>query len=218
MNIEFQCTDSVLSNEEVVNVLNKVQDHNFVKKIACLPPYVKYIKNHFKDRYIISSIIDFPLGVLQTSHKLEVIKQSINDGCKSIEIVTPSFLINNKQTAKIKTDIEKCYDLCSNNSVSLHYILEYRAYNYACLYRLIKNIIKFDLNNIYISTGNKLDDIVDHLIALAMIQKEIPEVKVIPNANIYNDNHLNLLEKNKITHFRVNNTQILTNISQKYRI
>ena len=40
MNIEFQCTDSVLSNEEVVNVLNKVQDHNFVKKIACLPPYV----------------------------------------------------------------------------------------------------------------------------------------------------------------------------------
>ena len=79
-------------------------------------------------------------------------------------------------------------------------------------------MIKFDLNDIYLSTGDKLDDIFDHLIAVAMIEKEIPEIKTIPNANIYNDNHLNLLEKNKITHFRVNNTQILANISQKYRI
>ena len=218
MNIEFQCTDSVLSNEEVINTLEKVREHNFVKKIACLPPYVKCIKNHFKDRYIISAIVDFPLGVLQTSHKLEIINQAITDGCQSVEVVMPSFLINNKQTVKIKTDISKCYELCSNNSVDLHYVLEYRLYNYACLYRLIKNLIKFDLNDIYLSTGDKLDDIFDHLIAVAMIQKEIPEIKAIPNANIYNDNHLNLLEKNRINHFRVNNSQILTNISQKYRI
>ena len=33
MNIEFQCTDSVLSNEEVINTLEKIREHNFVKKL-----------------------------------------------------------------------------------------------------------------------------------------------------------------------------------------
>lgn len=218
MNIEFQCTDSVLSNEEVVVLLNAVEEYKFVKKVACLPPYVKHLVGHFKERYNISCIIDFPLGVLQTSQKLDLIQKAIDDGCQSIEIVMPSFLINNKQTPKIKTDIEKCYNLCASHSINLHYILEYRSYNYVCLYRLIKNLIKFDLNDIYISTGHKLDDIFDHLIAIAMITKEIPEIKVVPNANIYNDNHLNLLEKNNLNHFRVNNTPILNNIAQKYRI
>ena len=72
------------------------------------------LKIHFKDRYIISAVVDFPLGVLQTSHKLEIINQAITDGCQSVEVVMPSFL-NNKQTVKINTDISKCYELCSNN-------------------------------------------------------------------------------------------------------
>lgn len=217
MKVEFQCTDEILSNQELSTLLDDVLKYSFITKIACLPPYLGVLKRNTKNVKI-SSIIDFPLGILQTDQRLDLIKQSIDSGADSIEIVMPSFLINNKQTPKIKNDIEKCYNLCADNHVDLHYILEYRSYNYSCLYRLIKILSKFNLNELYISTGYKLDDIYDHLIAIGIIRKEISETRIICNANIYNENHLELLENNKIESFRVKNTHILQTISQKYHL
>ena len=214
MKVEFQCTDETLSHLEISTVLNTIEKYSFVSKIACLPPYVSFVKKKIENKKI-SSIIDFPLGILETDQKLDIIKSSIDAGATSIEIVMPSFLINNKQNYKLKNDIEKCYGLCIDRGVNLHYMLEYRSYNYSCLYRLIKKLIKFDLNEIYISTGYKLDDIYDHLIAIGIILKEISDLNIICNANIYNENHLDLLKKNNIEQFRVKSIHALDIISQK---
>lgn len=217
MKVEFQCTDEILSSQEIGLLIDQITQYSFIKKISCLPPYVNVLKKKIQNTKI-SSIVDFPLGLLKTEQRIDLIKDSIQNGATSIEIVMPSFLINNKQTGKIKSDIEKCYNVCVDNSVDLHYILEYRSYNYSCLYRLIKNLIKFNLNEVYISTGYRLDDIYDHLIAMALISKEISDVKIICNANIYNDNHLDLLESNNIDTFRVKNTYTLDIIAQKYHL
>lgn len=217
MKVEFQATDEILSNQELIQVYEEIKKYSFVTKMACLPPFLSVIKK--KDSNIkLSSIIDFPLGLMQTNQRLDLIKDSIQKGADSIELVMPSFLITNKQTTKIKNDIEKCYSLCVDNAVDLHYILEYRSYNYSCLYRIIKNLIKFNLNEVYISTGYRVDDIYDHLIAIGIISKEISSAKIICNANIYNENHLELLENNKIEIFRVKTTHILDTIAQKYRL
>lgn len=214
MKVEFQCTDSTLSHLEISTLLNTIDKYTFVTKVACLPPYVSYIKKKIENKKI-SSIIDFPLGVLDTNQKLDIIKSSIDAGATSIEIVMPSFLINNNQHYKLKSDIEKCYGLCIDRGVNLHYILEYRSYNYSCLYRLIKKLMKFDLNEIYISTGHQLDDIYDHLIAIGIIRKEISDLNIVCNANIYNENHLDLLKKHKIEQFRVKSVHALEIVSQK---
>lgn len=214
MKVEFQCTDSTLSHLEISTLLNTIDKYPFVTKVACLPPYVSYIKKKIENKKI-SSIIDFPLGVLDTNQKLDIIKSSIDAGATSIEIVMPSFLINNNQHYKLKSDIEKCYGLCIDRGVNLHYILEYRSYNYSCLYRLIKKLMKFDLNEIYISTGHQLDDIYDHLIAIGIIRKEISDLNIVCNANIYNENHLDLLKKHKIEQFRVKSVHALEIVSQK---
>lgn len=217
MKVEFQLTDETLSNQEFLQLFEQIKKYPFITKLACLPSNLWAIKK--KEPTIkLSSIVDFPLGLLQTQQRLDVIKQSIENGAESIEVVMPSFLINNNQTAKIKTDIEKCYNICVENAVDLHYILEYRSYNYGCLYRLIKNLIKFNLNEVYISTGYRLDDIYDHLLAIGIINKEISNVKIICNANIYNVDHLELLEKHKIDIFRVKSVPVLDTIAQKYRI
>lgn len=220
MKIEFQYTDDSASNQEIFSILHEVEKYSFVEKFSVLPPYVKYLSGKLlqDSRINISSIIDFPLGILSTKNKLDIIKQSIADGAKSIEIVAPSFLINNRQNAKIKKDIEQCYDLCSQNAVSLHYILEYRIYNYSCLSRLVKFLLGFDLNNIYISTGSRLDNIYDHVIAIAMIIKENANANIICNANIFNKEHLEILELSKLNHFRVNSINALSMIREKYQI
>lgn len=217
MKVEFQCTDEILSNQEICLLVDEINKYSFISKIACLPPYVNVLKKKTQETKI-ASIIDFPLGLLKTEQRLDLIKDSIQSGANSIEIVMPSFMVNNRQTPKIKADIEKCYTLCLDNAIDLHYILEYRSYNYSCLYRLIKNLIKFNLTELYISTGYKLDDIYDHLIAIGIISKEISDVKIICNANIYNENHLDLLESNKIEKFRIKNINTLDIISQKYHL
>ena len=217
--IEYQCTDETLSNQELVSVLIDVEKFSFIHKFCVLPPYVKTLKNKLSnDKIQISSIIDFPLGILTTENKLDIIKQSIQYGAKSVEIVMPSFLINNRQNTKIRQDIEKCYRLCSDNQINLHYILEYRLYNYSCLSRLVKFLLNFNLNDIYISTGYILDDISDHVIAMAIISKNNENVNIICNANIFNKDHIDILKSSNLNHFRVNNTNCLNLIKEKYDI
>ena len=218
--IEFQHTDETYSNQESAELLVLLEKYKFIDKLSVLPPYVKYLKGKLsKDSKIkISSIIDFPLGVLSLESKLNIIRQSAQDGASSIEIVMPSYLINNRQTAKIKKEISECYAACTEYGVSLHYILEYRMYNYSCLSRLIKVLLGFHLNDIYISTGFRLDDIYDHIIAIAMLVKENEDANIICNANIFNKEHLDILHSAKLDHFRVNSINILPDIKEKYKI
>ena len=220
MKIEFQYTQETASNQEVLAKLLEVNSFSFVKKFSTLFPYVKYLKNKIPNdsNLIISSIIDYPFGVLPTDVRLDLIKQSVSDGAKSIELTMPSYLINNRQNVKIRKDIEKCYEVCSQEGVGLHYVLEYRQYNYSCLSRLVKFILNFNLNDIYISTGYRIDDIYDHIIAMAMISKENDGVRIIPNCNIYTAEHLEILRSSSFSQFRVNSLPILTLIREKYQI
>ena len=216
MKIEFQCTDEILSNKELLEIINKGQSYSFVNKISVLPSYIKFLKNKISSNIELSTIIDYPLGILDTDTKKTLVRKAVKDGAKSIEIVLSSFLLNNKLNAKIKQDIEQIYNVCSEEGVSLHYMLEYRSYNYSCLARIVKLLLNYDLNDIYISTGHKIDDIYDHLIAISMIGKSAEEANLICNANIFNDNHIDLLKIADLSHFRVNNLNALEIISRKY--
>ena len=215
MKIEFQCTDEILSNKELLDIVESAQSHSFVSKISVLPPYIKFLKNKIKDSIKLSAIVDYPFGILDTKSRLEVVNKCISDGAESIEMVLPSFLLTNKQTAKIKQDIESVYSICSDKSINLHYVLEYRSYNYSCLARIVKLLLNYDLNDIYISTGHRIDDIYDHIIAIAMITKHIPDANIICNANIYNTEHLGLLKLSNLQHFRVNSIYTLDLINRK---
>lgn len=218
MKIEFQYTDASASNQEALAVLNQVMKFSFIRKFAVLAPYVKYLKGKLpkESEICLSSIIDFPFGIMPSGLRKQQIEQSAKDGANSIELIMPSYFINNRQNAKIKKDIEICYDICSEYGVSLHYILEYRAYNYSCLSRLIKFLLNFNLNDVYISTGHKIDDIYDHIIAIAMISKENPDSNIICNANVFAKEHIDLLKNANLTHYRVNNLNILSTIQENY--
>ena len=216
MKIEYQITDTATSNKELLAHIEKVEKFSFINKVTVLPSCLKYLKNRKPERIKLSTIIDFPLGLNSTAVRLARIKEAITNGAESIEIVMQSAYITNKNNPKIKEDIEQCLQLCSDNGVNLHYMTEYRLYNYGCLSRLTKFLLNSNLNDIYISTGHRLDNIYDHIIAIAMILKENPEANIICNANIYNQEHLELLEESKIRQFRANSLNTLSLVSKKY--
>lgn len=216
MKIEYQITDTATSNKELLTHIEKVEKFSFINKVTVLPSCLKYLKSRKPERIKLSTIIDFPLGLNSTAIRLACVKEAITNGAESIEIVMQSAYITNKNNPKIKEDIEQCLQLCSDNGVNLHYMTEYRLYNYGCLSRLTKFLLNSHLNDIYISTGHRLDNIYDHIIAIAMILKENPEANIICNANIYSQEHLELLEESKIRQFRVNSLNTLSLISKKY--
>ena len=49
----------------------------------------------------------------------------------------------------------------------------------------------------------KIDDIYDHLIAIAMIQKNVPEANIVPNGHIFSKKHADLIENTKIPTVRL---------------
>lgn len=219
MNIEFQCSDEALSNKEILEIVNTINiKYNFVQKISVLSPYIKPLKNKINKNICLSSLIDFPLGLLDSETRISLIQKAVDDGAKAVDVVVPSFLINNRNNVKLTKDIEQIYNICLKNGISLSFMLEYRQYNYTCLYRIIKNILNHGINNIYISTGQRIDNIYDHIIAMVMIQKQVPDINIISNANVYNAEHLAVLEKTNYSHFRANNLNILGLIKEKYRI
>jgi len=216
MKIEYQITDTAASNKELLAHIEKVEKFSFINKVTVLPSCLKYLKSRKPERIKLSTIIDFPLGLNSTAVRLACIKEAITNGAESIEIVMQSAYITNKNNPKIKEDIEQCLQLCSDNGVNLHYMTEYRLYNYGCLSRLTKFLLNSNLNDIYISTGHRLDNIYDHIIAIAMILKENPEANIICNANIYSQEHLDLLQESKIQQFRANSLNTLSLVSKKY--
>jgi len=203
MNLELQIVDETLSNKEFKELIQEIESLQ-ISKISVLPCHISFLKKNLKSSCKISSLIDFPFGVMSTNERALVVNNSIKNGASSIDILCPSYMVVNRSYTYLKKDIEKIYELCVSKKVDLSYILEYRSFTYDSLYKLSKILLASGIKNIYISTGYKIDDIYDHLIAMAMIQKNVPEMHIIPNCNIFNTRHKNMLEMAEIDHIRVN--------------
>lgn len=48
MKVEFQFTDEILSNQEISLLVDEINKHSFISKMACLPPYVNVLKENAK--------------------------------------------------------------------------------------------------------------------------------------------------------------------------
>lgn len=202
MIIELQLIDETLSNKEIKSLIDKINTKN-ISKISVLPCHLSVFKKHLNTSIKLSTVIDFPFGILSTDNRKSLVEHAIKKGAKSIEILCPSYMIVNKLYSQLKFDIHEIYDLCSSHKVDLSYIIEYRTYTYDSLYRICKMLLSNKINSIYISTGYKLDDIYDHLIAIAMIQKKIPEIQITPNGNIFNKKHEKIIKMADLSRIRV---------------
>lgn len=204
MNIELQIIDETLSNKELKEIIDDINKID-VNKVCLLPCHVAYAKKFLDKNKKISCAIDFPFGIMSTNERSLAVNNCIRHGATSIDIVCPSYMISNKTYTNLKKDIEKISDICISKKVDLTYMLEYRSFTYDSLYRVCKILLSNNLNDVYISTGYKLDDIYDHMIAIAMIEKKISNINITPNANIFNDSHKSLIKSSKIDKIRVNN-------------
>lgn len=202
MNIEFQMLDETLSNKNIKDMSDTIDALN-INKICVLPSQISIFRKYLSNRIKLSTMVDFPFGILSTKTRNDLVTQYIKAGVDSVEILAPSYMMINKQYVGLKNDIVSNYELCLEAKVDISYVLEYRTYSYDLLYKICKILTTNNINSLYISTGHKIDDIYDHLIAMAMIQKNVPEANIVPNGHIFSQKHADLIQNTKIPTVRL---------------
>lgn len=203
MKLEYKFLEEAAHNKEIDLIITELNMYN-ISRVSVLSQYSKIFKKKLAKNIKLSSIIDFPFGASDIISRNQMIENSINIGVDAVELVIPFHLLSNSMFAAIKKDIENCFAICKKNKIDISYILEYRTFNYSILYRVCKLLLKENINHIYISTGYKIDNIYDHLIAMAMIQKNVPDINITCNANIFTEKHVSILHNSEIDTFSVN--------------
>ena len=194
--------DETLSNKNIKDMSDAIDALN-INKICVLPSQISIFRKYLSNKIKLSTMLDFPFGILSTKTRNDLVTQYIKAGVDSVEILAPSYMMINKQYVGLKNDIVSNYELCLEAKIDISYVLEYRTYSYDLLYRICKILTTNNINSLYISTGHKIDDIYDHLIAIAMIQKNVPEANIVPNGHIFSQKHADLIQNTKIPTVRL---------------
>lgn len=209
MQIEYSYYD-VAANETEIKENLKIAITYPIYSISVLPYYVKLAKTIIGSHPIkVSTVIDYPLGLSDTSTRISATNQAIKNGASSIEIVAPTQILSNRKYDKFREDITNQINICKDKKIELKYILEYRIFHYELLYKISQILKTQGISDIYPSTGYLLDDIYDNLLASALINKKNPEINVISTGNIWNNDQITKILKMNLYGFKINSINAL---------
>lgn len=82
---------------------------------VCVPPcYIRRIKEAYKEKINVCTVVGFPLGYCVTDAKLVETKQAIEDGAGEIDMVINLCDVKNGDFHKIKEEISALKKVCGN--------------------------------------------------------------------------------------------------------
>lgn len=218
MKIEYAIHDVSLNDFEFKEIFSNICSYNIVNNISVLPCHLKLITqlNH-PDDILISTPIDYPLGILGIQPKISAIHDAHHQykNINFIDIVAPSYYLSSRKYAKFREEIKQVSAACYSLNIIPRYILEYRVFSLPLLNKACEILYNHNIGEILPSTGYLLDSIFDNLTATIMLKKKNPSINIICNGNIWNNNHLNIIQKTDIYGIRVSSFQSLDMILKK---
>ena len=201
MKIEYALHD-IESNDKVFKeTFSKILEYP-IQQISVLPQHLKLVKKVLPKQVQLSAPIDFPFGTNTDSIRRDMIKFAIDHGVDCVEVVAPNRPLCNRNYTQIQNEIAGYFNMCVENMVDISYTLEYRRFSFTALARIAKSLHNNSIFKFYVSSGNKLDDIHDHIIAINVLQKEAPEATIPYNGNLWLKEHLDLLYESQIKSIR----------------
>jgi deoxyribose-phosphate aldolase len=213
MLLEYSYYDIANNDNDIKTTLINISKFN-IDTLSILPPYIKLAKSVVPDHIKISTPIDYPLGILDSKIIYDSIDVAIKNGAKIIDLVCPVHHLCNRKYDKFREDIKNNLELCKQHNIELRYILEYRLYSYDLLYKIAQILVSYGVFTAYPSTGYLLDDINDNILASVLINKKIGDINIICNGNIWNTNHIHLIQKANLYGLRVNSINALELIAK----
>lgn len=167
--------------------------------------YTKLVRSVIGDsKIMVANAIDYPFGISDIKTRNQSISSAISNGADAISVVFHNNYLSNKKYDKIRQDVSSNLEICKQSNVSINFYLEYRIFTHQALIKACNILMEFGIDKIYVSTGYMLDNINDNIIAINLLQEKT-KIQPIFTANIWNKDHITLLDKNNISHIRFNN-------------
>lgn len=191
MNIEYAIHDPEINETEIKNTLTTIVKYENISLISVLPAYLKICKSLIDPKTKkISTPIDYPFGMNNTDIRSNMVLQAAKNGASIVDVMIPFYPVCNRKYDKFRVDVQTLLELCNNLGIELRYTLEYRTFTYDTLYKISQILINHNLNDVILSSGYKIDNIYDNIIAGIMLKKKNPKLNIIYNGNIWNKVHL----------------------------
>ena len=184
--------------------------------ISVLPMSVKTAKAYVDNDFTLSCPIDYPMGLMDLKSRAHAVEQAIKNGVNTIDLMVPSFFLCNRKYDKFREDIRTISSICSGSNIELRYFLEYRIYSYDLLYKMSQILLDLGVTRVFPSSGHLLDNIYDNLLAIGLINKKVPDMKIIFNGNIWYSDQCDMLKKANLYGLRVSSLYSLKLLKDHY--
>jgi deoxyribose-phosphate aldolase len=197
MNIEYHILNIDCSENEIKEKIRNVLQYD-IKIISVPQVYSKLCKNLTKDVDIIMSTpIDYPLGLNDTESRCYMVEQAIKNGFKQVNIVIQNHYLSNKKYDKIKYDVQKIYEISQKNNIRVNYYIDYRIFTHQSLIKACSILLENGIKNVYVSTNYFIDNPDDNMIATILLRDKTG-INSIFTANVWTTRHVDNLVKNNI--------------------
>jgi deoxyribose-phosphate aldolase len=211
--IEYGCYDLATNENEIKELIKKV----VLFKPSCisvLPYYVKHVKPLINHSHL-STIIDYPFGVSDSTSRLVAVEEAIKDGVDSVELVMNSSLLCNRKYDKIRKELEIFSNLCLKHNIVPKCILEYKLFSLDLIYKSCSILNEYSIDTIYPSANFLIDNISDNILAGMLILKKNPKMFIVFNGSAWTDDHIDMLTNNNILAYRASNIYTLEKLHKK---
>ncbi len=97
--------------EDIEKLCQEAMDYHTAS--VCVPPtYISRIKEAYKDKVKICTVIGFPLGYSVTESKVQETKQALEDGADEIDMVVNISDVKNGLFQKVEDEIRTLKEIC----------------------------------------------------------------------------------------------------------
>lgn len=213
--IEYGHYDLATNETETKELIKKAlsfQPH----AISVLPYYIKIIRPIIFGRTELSTIIDYPFGLTESSSRILSIEQAIKDGADVIELVMANPLLCNRKYDKLRKELEIYAGLCAQSNVRARCVLEYKIFSPELLYKAASILNEFNISVIYPSANFLIDNISDNILAGMLVHQKNPKTNIIFSGSAWTDEQIDMILNNQqIYGYKTTNIYTLEKIYQK---
>jgi len=192
---ELYCIDKAADFHELMKSTFVACQHN-MDSIAVPPSFISTVSEFAVKDIRISSTIDFPIGLSDTSVRIHSILNSARKGAKNVDIVLNNSLVSNKNWKEIEKDIKSCMVAAVSNGLSVRVVIEYRLFSLNTILAVCHLLKKCGVDAIITSTGTIADDAVDNFITTKEIMETVGIPVILSSPIISSDFYKECLDSN----------------------
>lgn len=207
---ELVLFDPTLSENDMREAIFLALKKNF-SGISLSLASLQTLKDFIPQGIVIACPIDFPDGISDLQSRNTLCLNALRRGATSIDVVVPNHLIANKLVKKAKDDLLTKQQMCEDNGGTLRVAINYEDYSSEQIGIVIDLLAELNIEYLIPSVKYHIS-VADQILTAHLMQKLYGDLKIILNANINTQEHLDKLVKNRVFGFKLHSIYTLKSL------